>query len=416
MSSKTSRRSEMAKNRMDLGEYVGKLLAEEDTDVLREGIRVFAQAIMDAEVSSQIGAEPYERTESRTAHRNGYRTRSWDTRVGTVELRVPKVAPGTYFPTILEPRRRAERALAAVIQEAYVKGISTRKVDDLVRALGMDGISKSEVSRICKGLDSEVEAFRTRPIEGEHPYIWVDATYHKVREGGRVTSMATVVAIGVSGDGWRQVLGVDVGPSEDQAFWTAFLRSLVRRGLKGVVLVISDGHEGIKRSVAKVLHGASWQRCRVHFMRNLLSTVPRSAQGAVAAIVRTIFAQPDHQSAMAQLGRVAEGLRPRFVQSAELLESAAEDVLAHFHFPEEHRRRLHSTNPLERLHKEVKRRTAVVGIFPDRASLIRLAGMLLAEQDDEWAVTDRRYFTFESMARINEPEGGEPRELLAAIA
>jgi transposase-like protein len=406
----------MAKGRMDFSSFVSKLLAEEDTDVLREGVRILAQALMEAEVSTQVGAELYERTESRTAHRNGYRTRTWDTRVGTVELRVPKVAPGTYFPSLLEPRRRAERALAAVIQEAYVKGISTRKVDDLVRALGMDGISKSEVSRICKELDKEVETFRSRPIEDEHPYLWVDATYHKVREAGRVVSMATVVAVGVNTNGWRQVLGVDVGPSEDRAFWTAFLRSLVRRGLKGVVLVVSDAHEGLKQSVAKVLHGAAWQRCRVHLMRNLLATVPRSAAGAVAAIVRTIFAQPDHASAMAQLQRVADGLRPRFAATAELLEEAAEDVLAHFHFPEDHRRRLHSTNPLERLHKEVKRRTAVVGIFPDRSSLIRLAGMLLAEQDDEWSVTDRRYFTFESMARINEPEGGEPRELLAAIA
>jgi len=406
----------MAKHRMDVTTFVGKLLEESDVDLLREGVRILAQVLMDAEVSTQIGAELYERTEERTAQRNGYRTRTWDTRVGTLELRVPKIAPGTYFPALLEPRRRAERALAAVIQEAYVKGISTRKVDDLVRALGMDGISKSEVSRICKALDGEVTAFRSRAIEAEHPYVWLDATYHKVREAGRVTSMATVVAVGVTSDGWRQVLGVDVGPSEDQAFWTAFLRSLVRRGLKGVVLVISDAHEGLKAATAKVLHGASWQRCRVHFMRNLLSTVPRSASGTVAAIVRTIFAQPDHASAMAQLHRVADGLRPKFPAAAELLESAAEDVLAHFHFPEEHRRRLHSTNPLERLHKEVKRRTQVVGIFPDRASLIRLTGMLLAEQDDEWAVTDRRYFTFESMARINEPEGGEPRELLAAIA
>ena len=406
----------MAKHRMDVTTFVGKLLEESDVDLLREGVRMLAQLLMDAEVSNQIGAGLYERSGDRVAHRNGYRIRTWDTRVGTVELRVPKVAPGTYFPSLLEPRRRAERALAAVIQEAYVKGISTRKVDDLVRALGMDGISRSEVSRICKELDREVDAFLNRPIEGEHPYVWLDATFYKVREGGRVVPMATVVAVGVNTDGWRQVLGIAAGPSEDHAFWTAFLRSLLRRGLKGVALVISDAHEGLKAATAKVLHGATWQRCRVHFMRNLLSTVPRSAQGAVAAIVRTIFAQPDHPSAMAQLRRVADGLRPRFAAAAELLEEAAEDVLAHFHFPEEHRRRLHSTNPLERLHREVKRRTQVVGIFPDRASLIRLAGMLLAEQDDEWAVTDRRYFTFESMARINEPEGGEPKELLAAIA
>ncbi len=406
----------MANNRMDFSSFVSKLLAEEDTDVLREGVRVLAQALMDAEVSTQIGAERYERTDARTARRNGYRTRRWDTRVGTVELQVPKVVPGSYFPSLLEPRRRVERALHAVVCEAYVKGISTRKVDDLVRALGMDGISRSEVSRICKELDREVEAFLSRPIDGEHPYVWLDATFHKVREAGRVISMATVVAVGVNTEGWRQVLGIAAGPSEDHAFWTAFLRSLVRRGLKGVALVVSDAHEGLKQAIAKVLHGATWQRCRVHFMRNLLATVPKSASGAVAAIVRTIFAQPDHSSAMAQLHRVAEGLRPRFADAAELLESAAEDVLAHFHFPEEHRRRLHSTNPLERLHREVKRRTSVVGIFPDRTSLLRLAGMLLAEQDDEWAVSDRRYFTFESMARINEPEGGGTRELLAAIA
>jgi putative transposase len=406
----------MATTRMDFSSFVGKLLAEQDVDLLREGVRVLAQALMELEVSGQIGAGPYERSEDRTAHRNGYRERRWDTRVGTVELRVPKVRPGTYFPSLLEPRRRAERALAAVISEAYVKGISTRKVDDLVRALGMDGVSRSEVSRVCKDLDAEVQAFRSPPIEGEHPYVWLDATYHKVREAGRVVSLATVVAVGVNADGWRQVLGVDVGPSEDHAFWTQFLRSLVRRGLKGVALVISDAHEGLTRAVAKVLQGASWQRCRVHFMRNLLATVPRSASGAVAAIVRTVFAQPDHPSALAQLMRVADGLRPRFPAAADLLEGAAEDVLAHVHFPVEHRRRLHSTNPLERLHKEVKRRTSVVGIFPDRASLVRLVGMLLAEQDDEWSVTDRRYFTFESMARINEPEGGVPKELLAAIA
>jgi putative transposase len=374
----------MARNRMDFNAFVGKLLEEEQADVLREGVRVLAQALMELEVSARVGAGLYERTEDRTTQRNGYRDRIWDTRVGTVELRIPKLRAGTYFPSLLEPRRRAERALACVVQEAYVKGISTRKVDDLVRALGLEGITRSEVSRICKDLDQQVEAFRTRPIEGEHPYLWVDATFHKVRDGGRVVSMATVVAVGVNTEGWRQVLGFDAGPSEDEAFWTRFLRSLIRRGLRGVSLVISDAHEGLKKAISKILHGATWQRCRVHFMRNLLSTVPKSAAGAVAAIVRTIFAQPDHASALAQLHRVAEGLRNRFPDAAALLEEASEDVLGHLHFPPEHRRRLHSTNPLERLHKEVKRRTAVVGIFPDRASLIRLVGMLLAEQDDEW--------------------------------
>jgi transposase-like protein len=402
---------------MDVTAFVGKLMEEADVDLLREGVRVLAQALMDAEVSSQVGAGLYERSEDRTAYRNGYRTRTWDTRVGTVELRVPKIAPGVYFPSLLEPRRRTERALAAVVQEAYVKGISTRKVDDLVRSLGIDGISRSEVSRICKSLDTEVEAFRSRPIETEHPYVWVDATFHKVREASRVVSMATVVAVGVTTDGWRQVLGVDVGPSEDEAFWLSFLRSLVRRGLKGVELVISDAHAGLKRAIARVLHGAAWQRCRVHFMRNLLSTVPRSAGGAVAAFVRTIFAQPDHPSAMAQLHQVADALRPRFPAASDLLTEAAEDVLAHVHFPSEHRRHLHSTNTLERLHKEVKRRSSVVGIFPDRGSLIRLVGMILAEQDDEWAVAERRYFSVESMAKIGQEEGGEvPTPLLPAIA
>lgn len=298
-----------------------------------------------------------------------------------------------------------------------MKGVSTRKVDDLVRALGIDGISRSEVSRICKVLDEDVKAFLARPIEGEHPYVWLDATFHKIREGGRVVSTATVVAIGVSEDGHRSVLGADTGPSEDHGFWLQFLRSLVRRGLRGVKLVISDAHEGLRRAVEKVLEGAVWQRCRVHFMRNLLSVVPKSAQDTVAAIVRTIFAQADHPSAMAQLREVTSMLRPRFPQAAELLEAAAEDLLAHLHFPREHRRRLHSTNPLERLHKEIKRRTNVVGIFPNRASLVRMVATLLQEQDDEWQVADRRYFSVGSMAQIQAPIGGEtPRELLEAIA
>jgi len=407
----------MATARMDVTAFVGKLLEEDDVDLLREGVRVLAQALMETEVSSQIGAGPYERNSARSAYRNGYRTRTWDTRVGTIELKIPKVTAGTYFPSLLEPRRRAEKALHAVICEAYVKGISTRKVDDLVRALGMDGISRSEVSRICKALDEDVKAFLARPIEGEYPYLWLDATFHKIREGGRVVSVATVVAVGVSGAGHRSILGVDTGPSEDHQFWTAFLRSLVRRGLKGVRLVISDAHEGLRQAIAKVLAGSCWQRCRVHFMRNLLAVVPKAAQETVAAIVRTVFSQPDHASAMAQLRDVAQMIRPRFPQAADLLEDAAEDLLAHLHFPREHRRRLHSTNPLERLHKEIKRRTNVVGIFPDRDSLVRMVATLLSEQDDEWQVADRRYFSTGSMAHIDELGGGDTtKELLAAIA
>lgn len=407
----------MARDRMDLTSFVSKLLTEDDADILRDGVQALAQMLMDIEVSSKIGAAPYERSEGRTAYRNGYRTRSWDTRVGTVELRIPKVTAGTYFPSLLEPRRRAEKALHAVIVEAYVKGVSTRKVDDLVRALGIDGISKSEVSRICRSLDDDVKAFLSRPIEGDHPYVWLDATFHKVRELGRVVSVATVVAVAVSEDGQRHVVGCDTGPSEDHVFWTRFLRTLVKRGLTGVHLVISDAHEGLRGAVAKVFPEASWQRCRVHFMRNLLSVVPRSAQETVAAIVRTVFGQADHGSALAHLKDVAGMLRPKFEDAADLLEDAAEDVLAHMHFPREHRRRLHSTNPLERLHKEIKRRTNVVGIFPNRDSLVRMVATLLQEQDDEWQVMDRRYFSAESMKHVDEIEGGEtPRELLAAIA
>lgn len=407
----------MAKGRMDLSAFVGKLLAEHDGDVLREGVRVLAQALMEAEVSSRVGGERYERTEERTGYRNGYRTRTWDTRVGTLELAIPKVQPGSYFPSLLEPRRRGERALVAVVQEAYVHGVSTRKVDELMRALGLEGISKSEVSRVCGTLDAEVEAFRTRPISGEHPYVWIDATYHKVRQDGRVIAMATVVAIGVTAEGERQVLGVDAGPSEDAAFWTAFLRDLKRRGLTGVRLVISDAHEGIKQAVATVLTGTTWQRCRVHFMRNLLAVVSKGAREAVAAVVRTIFAQPDHASALTQLRRVVDGLRPRFPEAATRLEEAAEDVLAHLHFPKAHRARLHSTNPLERLNKEIKRRTHVVGIFPTRGALLRLVGALLTEQDDEWAVVDRRYFSAESMRQLLQPGTGElQQDLIAAVA
>lgn len=407
----------MAKARMDLTAFVGKLLEEQDGDVLREGIRVLSQALMETEVAGLIGAERHERTADRTAYRNGTRTRTWDTRMGTIELAIPKVRPGTYFPSLLQPRRRAEHALLAVVQEAYVHGVSTRKVDDLVKALGVDGISKSEVSRICGELDTAVTAFRTRPLSGEHRYVWLDATYHKVRVDGRVISQATVVAIGVTTTGERQVLGVDVGPSEERAFWTAFLRSLVKRGLTGVRLVISDAHEGLKQAITTVLSGATWQRCRVHFMRNLLATVPQGAREAIAAIVRTIFAQPDHATALTQLRKVADGLRRRFAQAAALLEEAAEDVLAYKHMPNEHHRQLHSTNPLERLNKEIKRRSNVVGIFPNPAALIRLVGAVLLEQDDEWTVAERRYFSVESMQRLTTPSvSTATQEILAAIA
>ena len=406
----------MAKPRMDLSAFVGKLLEEQDGDVLREGIRVLSQALMESEVAGLIGAERHERTSERSAYRNGARLRTWDTRMGTIELAIPKVRPGTYFPSLLQPRRRAEHALLAVVQEAWVHGVSTRKVDDLVKALGVDGISKSEVSRICGELDTVVTAFRTRALTGEHRYLWVDATYHKVRVDGHVVSQATVVAVGITSEGDRQVLGIDVGPSEDRSFWTAFLRSLVKRGLKGVRLIISDAHVGLKAAISTVMTGTTWQRCRVHFMRNLLATVPQGAREAIAAIVRTIFAQPDHGSAMVQLRKVADGLRGRFAQAAALLEEAAEDVLAYRHLPLDHQRQLHSTNPLERLNKEIKRRSNIVGIFPNPAAVIRLVGAILLEQDDEWAVADRRYFSAESMKQLTAPAlSPSAQELLAAI-
>jgi putative transposase len=407
----------MAKPRMDLPAFVGKLLEEQDGDVLREGIRVLSQALMETEVAGLIGAERHERTGERTAYRNGTRLRTWDTRMGTIELAIPKIRPGTYFPSLLQPRRRAEHALLAVVQEAYVHGVSTRKVDDLMRALGLDGISKSEVSRICVELDTAVAAFRTRALTSEHRYLWVDATYHKVRVDGRVISQAPVVAVGVTSTGARQVLGLDVGPSEDRAFWTAFLRSLVKRGLRGVRLVVSDAHEGLKQAIATVLTGTTWQRCRVHFMRNLLATVPQGTREAIAAVVRTIFAQPDHASALVQLRKVAEALRARFARTATLLDEAAEDILAYRHVPIEHQRQLHSTNPLERLNKEIKRRANVVGIFPNPAAVLRLIGAILLEQDDEWAVAERRYFSAESMQQPTTPAlSSTAQEILAAIA
>src|SRR5690606_6726244 len=321
-------------------------------------------------------------------------------------LRIPKLRQGSYFPSLLEPRRRAERALVAVVQEAYVQGVSTRKVDDLVRALGLDGISKSEVSRLCAELDEQMERFRNRPLEGEYPYLWLDAKPIKVRQDHRVVNMAAVIAVGVTRTGQREVLGFDVGAAETYEFWLAFLRSLVARGLKGVRLVISDAHEGLKRAISEVLAGASWQRCRVHFLRNLLARVPKHAQAMVAALVRTIFAQPDLESAREQLEHVAANLDRRFPQAAALLRDAVEDVLAYLSFPAEHWRRIHSTNVLERLNRELARRCDVVGIFPNVAAAMRLLGALLEEQQDEWLVS-RRYFSLESMAKI---DANPPRE------
>jgi putative transposase len=390
--------------RIGLSELLRKAMIERDAGFLKEGVRVLSQALMEMEVQEHVGAAPHERTEGRTGQRNGYRERSWDTRVGTVELKVPRVRDSSYFPSLLEPRRKAERALAAVVQEAYVHGVSTRKVDELVKALGMGGISKSRVSELCKELDEEVERFRSRPLGGPYPYVWLDATYVKSRQDGHVASTAVVIAVGVNGkSGEREVLGVEVGPSEDGAFWTSFLRSLVARGLSGVRLVTSDSHRGLKQAIEAVLQGASWQRCRVHFMRNALSLVPKAAQQMVGATIRTVFAQPDSESAHQQWRKVSDGFRARFPKLSELMEEAEEDVLSYSAFPQEHWQKIWSNNPLERVNKEVKRRTNVVGIFPNEAAVIRLVGSVLLEQHDEWQVS-KRYFGLGSLAKLERRE------------
>jgi putative transposase len=390
--------------RIGLSELLRKAMIEHDADFLKEGVRVLSQALMELEVEEHVGASRHERSAGRTGQRNGYRERSWDTRVGTVELKVPRVRDSSYFPSLLEPRRRAERALSAVIQEAYVHGVSTRKVDDLVKALGMTGISKSQVSRLCEELDEEVARFRERLLGGPYPYVWVDATYVKARQDGRVASVAVVIAIGVNGrTGEREVLGLDVGPSEDGAFWGSFLRSLVSRGLCGVRLVSSDAHRGLKGAIEAVLVGASWQRCRVHFMRNALSLISKAAQQMVGATIRTVFAQPDARGAHEQWRRVADGFRSRFPRLAELMDEAEEDVLSYATFPAEHWQKIWSNNPLERLNKEVKRRTEVVGIFPNEAAVVRLVGAVLSEQHDEWQV-GKRYFSAGSLAKLERKE------------
>ncbi len=398
--------------RIGLEELLRKARMEEDMDFLREGVRVLSQALMELEVSEQLGAGKHERTEGRKGYRNGYREREWDTRVGTVELAVPKVRDGSYFPSLLEPRRRAERALTAVVQEAYVQGVSTRRVDELVKSLGMTSISKSQVSRICSELDEEVERFRGRPLSGMYPYVWLDATFVKTRQQGRVVSQAVVVAIGVNAEGMREVLGLDVGPSEDGAFWMGFLRGLVARGLKGVRLVVSDSHEGLKGAIQAVLAGASWQRCRVHWLRNGLSYVPKGEQALVAATIRTVFAQPTAELTREQYGRVADTFRGRYSRLAQLMDDSEEEVLAYTAFPAAHWRQVWSNNPLERVNKEIKHRTDVVGIFPNDSAVIRLVGMALAEQHDEWQVS-RKYFSTESLQQMHSAATTEQMMLAA---
>src|SRR5580692_7781033 len=382
-----------------------------DTSFLREMIGFAAQRLMELETEGLCGAGHGERSADRLAQRNGYRDRTWEIWAGTGELRIPKLRKGSYFPGFLEPRRVAEKALTAVIQEAYIQGVSTRSVDVLVQAMGMTGISKSQVSRLCGEIDGKVETFLTRPLEGDWPYVWLDATYVKVREAGRIVAKAVTIAVGVNSDGRREVLGMDIGCSEAETFWLDFLRKLTRRGLRGVKLVISDAHEGLKAAITRVLN-ATWQRCRVHTMRNLLAHAGKQGRGVAAAFVATAFAQDDAAAAKAQWRRVADQLRPKLPKLAAFMDEAEADVLAYMSFPPEHWSKLHSTNGLERLNGEIKRRTEVVGIFPNDEAIVTLVGAILLEQNDEWAVQRGRYMTLETIA----PPSNDPTISLPAVA
>jgi putative transposase len=369
-----------------------------DSDLLRDMIQYVAQRMMELDTEGLCAAAYGERNAERTNSRNGYRDRLWQTRAGGVELKIPKLRKGSYFPGFLEPRRAGEKALAAVIQEAYIQGVSTRSVDELVKAMGMSGISKSQVSRLCADIDERVNAFLNRPIEGDWPYLWIDATYMKVREAGRIVSVAVIIAVGVNTDGVREVLGMAVGPSEAEPFWTSFLRSLTRRGLRGVKLVISDAHEGLKAAAAKVLK-ATWQRCKVHFLRNALAHAGKGQRQMVLAMINTVFAQESLDAAIAQWRVVADQLRDKFPRLAAMLDRSESDVLAFMSFPKAHHKQIHSTNPLERLNAEIKRRTDVVGIFPNEAAITRLVGALLLEQSDEWSL-QRRYMQLEGLQTL----------------
>jgi putative transposase len=392
-------------DRMTIEEVVRKVLLDEHADVIREAVKAGAAELMELEVSELIGAERGERRpEDRATHRNGYRPRRWDTRAGEVELQIPKIRQGSYFPSFLEPRRRSEQALLAVVQQAYVCGVSTRRVDQLVESLGLR-ISKSEVSRDCGALDEHVEAFRTRPLEGRYPYVFLDAKVEKVRDGGRVVAKALVIAHGVHETGRREILGLDVGEAETEAFWTAFLRALVARGLVGVQLAISDAHAGLKAAIAKVL-GCAWQRCTVHFLRDCLGHARRDEHGLLAALIRPIFNADSVAQARDRLSEAVAHLDGRLGKVASLLEDAEPDILAFYACPPGHWRKLRSTNPLERFNKEIGRRTDVVGIFPDDNSLVRLAGMLCIEQNDEWLV-GRAYLSAESIALVKDRPGIE---------
>lgn len=391
----------MADSTMALHAYLSKLGIDED--FLRQGVELLTRLVMEIESEAVVGAGRHERSADRQTQRNGYRHRRWETRVGEIDVAIPKLRQGSYFPGFLEARRPSEKALLAVVQSAYIQGVSTRRVDELVQALGLTGMDKSKVSRICQELDEQVAAFRDRPLDGLHPYVWLDAVYLKVRQGGRIVNKALVIAIGARDSGEREVLGFALGGSEEKAFWISFLRSLKSRGLEGVKLVISDAHEGLVGAIEEVLTGSSWQRCRVHFMRNVLAHIPKGDKSLVAAALRTVFAQSNRKAALGQQAEVIQALRSRWPKAADVVEAAGESVLAYMDFPPSHWSRIYSTNPLERLNKEVRRRSNVVGIFPDDASVDRLIGNVLLEIDDDWH-DGRRYFSHESMAMLSDPE------------
>ncbi len=407
----------MVETTMELSSWLRKRLQQASPDLVRAMVQDFAEALMGAEADALCGAGYGERSPERVNRRNGYRERDWDTRVGSIELAVPKLREGSYFPDwLLQPRRRAEQAFVSVIADAYLAGVSTRRVEKLVQQLGVERMSRSQVSRLAKSLDAIVEDFRSRPLDGApYPYLVLDALEVKCREGGRTVNVCVVHAVAVNADGYRESLGLDVVTSEDGAGWLAFLRSLVARGLAGVKLVTSDAHPGLVDAIQATLQGACWQRCRTHAMRNLLTRVPKSAQDFVATMVRTIFAQPDAATVYEQHGRIVSQLETRFPEAAVLLDEAGPDLLAFTGFPKEHWRQLWSNNSLERLNREIRRRTDVVGIFPGRASIVRLVGALLAEQNDEWAV-GRRYMSAESIAKALSGPESEPQEALAIPA
>jgi putative transposase len=382
-----------------------------EPDLLREMIQYVAQRMMEMDAEGLCAAAYAERSPERLNSRNGYRDRLWETRAGSVDLKIPKLRKGSYFPGFLEPRRTAEKALAAVIQEAYIQGVSTRSVDELVKTMGMTGISKSQVSRLCTEIDERVNAFLERPIEGDWPYLWIDATYLKVRQAGRIVSVAAIIAVAVNTDGVREILGMAIGPSEAEPFWSGFLRSLTRRGLRGVKLVISDAHEGIKAAVAKVFK-TTWQRCRVHFLRNALAHAGKGQRQMVLALINTVFAQDTQEAAVTQWRVVADQLREKFPKLATVMDDAESDVLAFMSFPKSHRVQIHSTNPLERLNAEIKRRTNVVGIFPNEPAITRLVGALLLEQNDEWQL-QRRYLPLDGLSTLVD---NQPARLSAVVS